>query len=214
MSTRWLVVPVSVVTFAAALGACSGATPKSTVVHPAPAAQPGPAAPPARAAAPAPVAEARDLGLSLEELMAQAGLRGAATERWQQALSEHLGSTVRWRLMSWGGELTSEPSFDTPPGGPRSPERVRFVSLELGPDANLEDVDANGHPVVVCLARHLEGGGNAHLVQDTPGREPPVPDPSVAVTLEGRLWGAVREGSFPTLWLRDCKVVAAGPTSA
>ena len=149
--------------------------------------------------------------MSLERLMASEELAGAPIERWQRALEQHLGASVRWRLLSWGGELSSV-GYRTPTGGPRGAERVRFVSLELGPGATLVEVGEHGHPVVACLARGLDGGGRPRFARDGPGPEPEVPDGVGEVTITGRLWGVVSESGWTTLWLRSCEVLAAPAT--
>lgn len=144
---------------------------------------------------------------SLDELLRRDGLLHASPERVGEALRPVLGSWVRWRLHSWGGEVSGR-GYLTPSGvqprmlGEIDVGRVRLVSPTLGADADLETVERAGHPVVACLA--LFGTGDRFVRSD--GLRLPTPKQGALVTIEARLWGVTTEGGGPTIWLHDCAV--------
>ena len=138
---------------------------------------------------------------SLEEWLATENLIGASVERFRQVTERERGASVRWRLLSWGGE-GSTVGFQTPDGPlPASIGRVRFISTTLG-GGDLSTVDAAGYPVVCCLAQFA----NVGTFVRNDGRLERSPEMNAIVTIEGTVWGATDEGGA-TLWLRNCAVV-------
>jgi len=134
-------------------------------------------------------------------------LHGASFRRFHHALTPHLGATIRWRLRSWGREISAR-GYDTP-GGRHPPRsggvrigRIRLISPTFGGGAGLAAVRRAGHPVISCLARFPPGEA---LFVRSDGRRERAPDRGV-VTIEGTLWG-VRYDGGPALWLFDCALV-------
>jgi hypothetical protein len=145
---------------------------------------------------------------SLDELLATEKLVNADLRQYKRAVAPYVGARVRWKLYSWGGEVTMGCGYVTPAG--RQPPRlgddanlgrIRMISPSLGPGADLGTVMEAGHPVVVCLALFPEDDDD-HFIRDdgmhtsTPGMEP--------VEIEGTVWGATKGRD---LWLHNCQVV-------
>lgn len=152
---------------------------------------------------------AREAPSTLEALLEEHGLQSASMERFREALGPYIGAAVRWRLRSWGGEVSTD-GFRTP-GGRQPPSlggqqigRIRLVSAELGSGATLIEVREAGHPVVACLAVFPgDSEGRFARSDDRPDRTPT----SGIVTIEAVLWGVTYEGG-PVLWLHDCSELA------
>ena len=148
---------------------------------------------------------------SVDELLRRGDLLHADPARVGEALRPVLGSGVRWRLHSWGGEVSGR-GYLTPSGvqpeqlGEITVGRVRLISPTLGADADLEAVDRAGHPVIACLA--LFGAGDRFVRSD--GLRLPTPKQGASVTIEARLWGVTSEGEGESrgavIWLHDCAV--------
>jgi hypothetical protein len=146
---------------------------------------------------------------SLDQLLARHRLRGATARRFGAALAPHIGSVVRWRLRSWGGEVSSRgyhtPGGHDPPGrGPVEHGRIRLISPSLGPGASLSTVQQAHHPVVCCLARFPDGGQARFHRSDGKRRAAPGLG---EFTIEGTIWGVLHRGGVD-LWLHDCEIVA------
>jgi hypothetical protein len=162
-----------------------------------PAASPAPALPPG----------------SLEDLLEAHRLVKADAPAYRKAWAPYFGARIRWRLHSWGGEVISYddlPGYLTPNGriptktGPWRNGRIRFVSVGLGPDANLQTVWDTGHPVVSCLAKWEEGVTDMDRIRwMTGGRSAPsqfiradqrverTPKQGEDVLVEATLWGVL-----------------------
>ena len=148
---------------------------------------------------------------SLEAWLVAQKLPGAGFERFAAAVKPLVGARVRWRLRSWGGEVTTGDGFETPSGtqpaklGKTMVGRIRLISDSLVASATLSEVYDAGHPVVACLALFPPDGeprfvrGEAHR-GDAAARG--------VVMLEGTIWGTTYEGKG-TLWLHECAVTPA-----
>lgn len=141
---------------------------------------------------------------SLEDFLQIEKLVHASFDRFQEAVSTIEGARVRWNLLSWGGEITTEKGYNTPSGvQPLSIGRIRLVTATL-PNADLIGIEEAGHPVVACLAQFPDDGGAVFVQSD--GHRASAPASGLEFTIEAAIWGATREGGGATLWLHDCEV--------
>ena len=145
---------------------------------------------------------------SLDALLADLKTSASSFAAFRDALAPYLGGRVRWRLRSWGGELSTE-GYVTPSGKQpvKADEiqvgRIRFISPALDADANLITVRDAGQPVVTCLSLFPTDDDPRFVRSD--GRRAVAPAGGV-VTIEALIWGATREG-HANVWLHDCALV-------